>query len=357
VRVRENVAKRDGGISWRSLTKRALAVLTCGLTLYLLLPVLLRVLSAWPRLSSLQPLWMIAGAAAEAAAFTCTFALKRIALRTRAWVAVVTAGLVGNSVTNVFPGADATGAAVEYRLLAGAGIDAGDAVGGLAATSLLQTAGLLALPVLILPAEAFGLSLRRGLLHLVWLSAVAFVIYLAGIFFVFLTDRPLTLAARVVEAAHNNCLRKRPRLTGLEQRWLQQRDETRNALGRRWRGAILLSAGRVLCDFGCLLAALAATGSRPRPAGVLVAYSATMVLALLPLTPGGLGIVEGSLTGLLVLAGVSSPVAALAVLAYRLVSYWLPILLGPPAYLAYVLADRRRRARRAGAGPPSRRSP
>jgi len=49
-------------------------------------------------------------------------------------------------------------------------------------------------------------------------------------------------------------------------------------------------------------------------------------------TPGGLGIVEASLTGLLVLAEVDSSQAVLATLAYRIASYWIPLCAGPIAY-------------------------
>ena len=52
----------------------------------------------------------------------------------------------------------------------------------------------------------------------------------------------------------------------------------------------------------------------------------------MPITPGGLGIVEASLSGLLVLAGLDGAQAVLATLAYRLASYWLPLMSGPFAY-------------------------
>ena len=61
---------------------------------------------------------------------------------------------------------------------------------------------------------------------------------------------------------------------------------------------------------------------------MLVAYAGGLVLTMIPLTPGGLGFVEAGLTGLLALAGIAPADAALATLAYRLVSYWLPIPLG-----------------------------
>jgi hypothetical protein len=84
-----------------------------------------------------------------------------------------------------------------------------------------------------------------------------------------------------------------------------------------------------------LLAVLRATGTRPNPSLVLLAYAATAVLTLLPITPGGLGIVEASLSGLLVLAHVPSANAVVATLAFRLGSYWLPTMAGGVCYVLY----------------------
>ena len=52
------------------------------------------------------------------------------------------------------------------------------------------------------------------------------------------------------------------------------------------------------------------------------------ILAWIPLTPGGLGFVEVGLAATLGLAGVGAAEATTAVLAYRLVSFWLPIPFG-----------------------------
>jgi uncharacterized protein (TIRG00374 family) len=59
------------------------------------------------------------------------------------------------------------------------------------------------------------------------------------------------------------------------------------------------------------------------------------IIALVPITPGGLGVVEASLSGLLVLAGVSAGDAFVATLAYRLASYWLPLVAGSIAYILF----------------------
>ena len=120
-------------------------------------------------------------------------------------------------------------------------------------------------------------------------------------------------------------------------------------LGRQWWQALLLSAGRLAFDYLCLLAALRATGSHPRPSLILVAYAAAGIIGMIPITPGGLGLVEASLTGLLVLAEVNSSQAVLATLTYRLASYWAPLLAGPIAYALFRIRYRARPSPRAQA--------
>ena len=128
---------------------------------------------------------------------------------------------------------------------------------------------------------------------------------------------------------------RRP-VTGLDQRLLAERDTIRAVLGENWRQAVvLLTADRFGLDYGCLLADLRATGAEPQPSLVLLAYAAAGIIALFPVTPGGLGIVEASLSVLLILADVSGGYAVLATLAYRIASYWLPLVAGPPAYLLF----------------------
>ena len=94
-------------LTWKTVAKRALAVAVAGAAIYLALPKLIAVLGAWPRLSTLNPVWFTVCLAAELVSFTCNFALQRLALRTKGWFPVVTAGLAGNAVTNSLPGGSA----------------------------------------------------------------------------------------------------------------------------------------------------------------------------------------------------------------------------------------------------------
>jgi hypothetical protein len=58
------------------------------------------------------------------------------------------------------------------------------------------------------------------------------------------------------------------------------------------------------------------------------------LLALLPLTPGGLGLVEGTLVAVLVAFGAPHAYALLGVTTWRLAEFWLPIPLSALSYLS-----------------------
>jgi uncharacterized protein (TIRG00374 family) len=319
-------------LAWKTVVTRAAMVLIAGVALYLVFPAITEVLASWPRLSTLNPWWFAVAVGAEIAHFACTFALQRLALRTKAWFPVITSQLAGNAITLIVPGGAAVGAAVQFRMLATSGRDTSSTVGGLAAFSLLGVGGLLALPAFALPVILLGTPTSRGLVNAAVLGAVAFVVFAAFGAIVLAYDAPLRWAGRSVQRLRNWVLRKRPPLEGLDATLLTQRNEIREVLGRQWWQAVLLSAGRLAFDYLCLLAALRATGSHPRPSLILVAYAVAGIIGLIPITPGGLGIVEASLTGLLVLAEVNSSQALLATLTYRLASYWLPLCAGPIAY-------------------------
>jgi uncharacterized protein (TIRG00374 family) len=66
---------------------------------------------------------------------------------------------------------------------------------------------------------------------------------------------------------------------------------------------------------------------------IALAYAAGQLVAVLPVTPGGLGIVEGSLTFALVAYGGAREQTLAAVLLYRLVSYWGLLPAGALCYL------------------------
>ncbi len=334
-------------IRWKAVVKRSIVIGVAGVALYLVAPSVLAVLNSWPKLVTLNLLWFLPALLAEGAHFACTFSLQRIALRTKAWFSVITAQVAGNAISLIVPGGAAAGAAVQFRMLGATGMDPTEAVSGLTAFSFLGIGGLLALPVFVLPVVLFGAPVSSGLADAAFIGAVGFVLFLALGVVVMTTDGPLRTVGRVVQTARNRMLPKRSPLRGLPERLIEQRTVIRTVLGQQWWQATLLSGGRLLFDYLCLLFCVRAVGYDPRPSIILLAYAVAGVIGLVPITPGGLGIVEASLSGLLVLAGLSGAEAVLATLAYRLASYWLPMMAGPFAYAAF-----RHRYREPEAPPP-----
>ncbi len=94
----------------------------------------------------------------------------------------------------------------------------------------------------------------------------------------------------------------------------------------------MASFGKWGFDFLALVMAVRGVGHDDTSSLLLLAFVTASLLGRIPFTPGGLGFVEAGLTGTLTLAGLSPGDAATATLAYRLVSYWLPIPFGAVAY-------------------------
>jgi uncharacterized membrane protein YbhN (UPF0104 family) len=85
-------------------------------------------------------------------------------------------------------------------------------------------------------------------------------------------------------------------------------------------------------DAASLWVFLRAFGGTVNPVDLLVAFGLANVLAVIPITPGGLGVVEAVLTSTLVGFGLDRGTAAIGVVTYRLAAFWLPIPLGALAY-------------------------
>jgi uncharacterized protein (TIRG00374 family) len=234
-------------------------------------------------------------------------------------------------------------------MLVQAGTPGATAASGLTASSILVFATLLALPVAAVPAVVRGTVSASNQLVLAALIGLALfgAIFAVGALLI-AVDGTLVWVGRAAQRVRNMVLRRRPPMTDLPDRLLAERNLILEVLGRRWWEALLASVGRWFFDYLALVAALAAVGVNiPRPSLVLLAFVAAQLLAQIPLTPGGLGFVEAGLTGTLALAGVPGGAAVLVALAYRLVSYWLPL----PAGLAAWILHRRRYGREAEPGP------
>jgi uncharacterized protein (TIRG00374 family) len=224
---------------------------------------------------------------------------------------------------------------MQYAMLARGGVPSAAAASGMTASSLLVFGTLLAMPLLAVPAIVTGVAVDPRLARAAEAGAVIFVAMIGLGVWCVVRDKPLELIGSAAQATRNRLMRKREPITDLPKKLLRERDTVVQVLGDRWWEALLFASGRWVLDYLTLLAALYAVGANPRASLVLLAFFAAQLLGTLPLTPGGLGFVEAGLTGTLALAGVGAGAAVVATLAYRLVSFWLPIPAGAVAAIVH----------------------
>lgn len=121
------------------------------------------------------------------------------------------------------------------------------------------------------------------------------------------------------------------------------RRETIELVRERWLSLSLTTLVGQLSPYVVLLIALRNLGVSDDQVGwaeVLAAFAFVRLVSALPITPGGLGVVELGLTAALIGAGGGRPQVVAAVLVFRALTYLAPIPCGVATYVVW----RRRRA-------------
>jgi uncharacterized protein (TIRG00374 family) len=233
--------------------------------------------------------------------------------------------------SRVIPGGSAAGAPIGYRLLRRLGVhpsDAGFALGAQALGSVVVVA------VLLLAALVASIPIRGADLAYLGLAGAAAAILLgAGLVVVGIArgtrtaDRLLGTVARRVPFVDATAVSEQLHMVVARIHVLAQ---DRHRLARTTGWASL----QWLADAASLWIFLFALGSTVGPDALLIAFCLANVTAAVPLTPGGVGVYEAVLTSSLVGFGVPHAEAIIAVLAYRVFSFWLQIPVGAVAYLS-----------------------
>lgn len=96
----------------------------------------------------------------------------------------------------------------------------------------------------------------------------------------------------------------------------------------QWLSSATAAALNWILDCGCLTFSILAVGGHVPWQGLLAVYALTQLAAALPLTPGGIGITEGTLSLLLIACHMAPGTAIAAVTIYRLISFWLLVPIG-----------------------------
>lgn len=192
------------------------------------------------------------------------------------------------------------------------------AVSGVVSAATLASVGV---------AGAFAVGTR--------VSPVTLVLSVAGVVVLFFGVRYLTRNPAAIEAAgmwvltRVNRLLRKPKGTGYEvfEQTLSQLASV-SADRRDMVVAVAWSVVHRAGDVACLGLACWAVGGAPSAAGLLLAFAAAKAVGSVPLAPGGLGFVDGTLIATLTAAGLTAPQSLAAVFVYRMVSFVFVALVG-----------------------------
>ena len=295
---------------------------------FFVLPLIPGMRKAASDLRTVNPWLLIAGLVLQVAALFCYSLLTNAALGDSSHAVsrlrLFRIQLSTKALSSIVPGGSAAGSALGYRLMTLSGVQGADA--GFA----LATAGLgsaVMLNVILWIGLIVSIPLR-GVNPLYGTAAVAGVVIMG-------------LAAALVFGLMEGAARAERIL-----RWLARKlgfNEDRAGAAVRQVGGRLedLAADRQLLvrvagwaaanwllDMASLWVFLRAFGPGVTPEAVVISFGLANVFAVSPITPGGLGIIEGILIPTLVGFGLNRSDATLGVLSYRFAQYWFPIVLG-----------------------------
>lgn len=231
--------------------------------------------------------------------------------------------LASQAITNSLPGGVAVAAVYGFRWYRRLGAD-----DGLAGWAMVGSGVAAALGLALVAAGGLVLATEQGAtLDLIPVILGVLVVTLAvGALFVY--ERPLAI---VVTGALRTC----HRLTGFPRGDLEASIESLvervTVVRLRWREIAVvvgLALATWLLDCSCFALSFLMVGVGIPWKGLLLAYGAGQLAANLPITPGGLGAVEGSLTIALAYFGGAHTGTVDAVLIYRLISFWGVLVVG-----------------------------
>ena len=320
----------------KALRKRMTRTIQVVLMLFVLntfvLPQLTGARRAFRAFSDVRPILLLVGLGLEIASLIAYSKLTRVALsptplRTRTLFRIQ---LATKALTNVVPGGSAAGPALGYRLLLLAGEEKASAGFALALVGLGSAALLnVILWITFIVSIPFS-GVRPGYVTVALVGVFVLAVFFGLIFAALkganraeLIIGRLAARFRFIDADRSATFIRR----------FGGRAEELAGKPRLLARLALWGCATWLIDAAALWVFLLAFGVQMRPDAVLVAFCLANITAAIPITPGGLGLFEAALGAALGLFGAPIAQGALAISAYRLAAYWLPIPAGGLSYL------------------------
>jgi hypothetical protein len=299
---------------------------------YLVVPELVGARKDLYLLGQMNVFWLIAGAVCEYASLFCYAVLMKVLLplESRPKLSnLFRIELVAAAVAHVIPAGTLGTAAFGFRLFTAEGVPAHDTAVMLTVKSvgsaLVMNTLLWVSLVILIPVGGF-----QPIYASVAIAGIVFLL-VAGALLLGVT-RGAAPASRMVRAIGD----KLPGLSGERaERAILEANSSLSVLTRNKNvlaRAALWAALNWILDAASLWCFVAAFGKLINPVELFAAYGIATVVGMVPVTPGGLGVIDSLAPLLLVGFGLPRNIATLGVLGWRLVNFWLPIPVGAVSY-------------------------
>ena len=271
--------------------------------------------------------WVAAAVGTEATSLLTFAYLQRLVLRLSGTTVPMSRlyllTMANDAIANTVPGEPAVSSAYRYRYYRRSGATGASAGWTIFTILICQAIGMSVLLLLgVLVALAGSTSSQSTGATIVAL----FIVAGAGAILV-RRDLVLRIAGALVRGFQ--------RVTGHPRGSIAARIESTLArmreipLSTKQTAAIVVVAAAVWgCDLCTLLCSFGAVHAKIPWTGILLAYGVAQIIASLPIVPGGIGVVEGSLAVILTAYGAVRVEAFSAAIAFRVVNFWLAIALG-----------------------------
>lgn len=279
--------------------------------------------------------WLVVAATVELGSIVAFAALqRRLLMAGRVLVSLRTMTMItfaGNAIQNSLPAGPVWSGVFAFRQFHHRGADevlAGWLLVGTAAVADIALVSLAVVGLAGASGTGSGLDLVTVILGLLVLAVGIVAVWSRRNWIVRHLIRPLRLSQRLF---------RRP--SGDPERLIDELLKRVNAISpsrKDWVVAMVFALSNWSLDVGCLICAFMAVGAPVPWRALLLAYAAGQLAANLPITPGGLGVVEGSLIIGLVAYGGGQESTVAAVLVYRLLSFWALL---PIGWVSWALAN------------------
>jgi uncharacterized protein (TIRG00374 family) len=325
------VSRRRRSVARRTVGGTVKLIIFLTVFVFFGLPAITNARDSIRRLSTVEPVLLGAGLGLELLSLLAYSQLTRAALpRGTIGLPLLTRiQLTTRAITNVVPGGSAAGSAVGYRLLTLGGVRGADAGFALVTSGVISAVmlNLLLWITLVVSIPAAGF---RPVYVTMALTGVLVIAAFGSLVLGLIYGEQHALRFVRSLARHVRFL-KEDRLTSLVSR-LAERLRDLVADRELLRRLVMWSLFNWLLDAAALWVFLRAFGPSVRVDSLLVAFCVANISAVIPITPGGLGVFDATLVAMLALFGHGDS-AGLAVPMYRLAQYWVPIPLGALSYI------------------------